>query len=69
MTSRSSKHVFVTFHRPKTSDPATGFTKTILMNEVPRTGDSVRINDLLWKIHLVEWTPEHDEHDAYVVLR
>jgi hypothetical protein len=52
----------IRFHKPG--------TETVdLVTYPPHIGETIRLGGKLYRIHDVEWTPEADSFDAYVVLR
>lgn len=44
------------------------FYGNVDMPAVPRIGDSVELNGYSYTVHAVEWKPQEDGWDAYVVL-
>ena len=53
----------IRFHAPRTR-----LTKDVEMPAVPRIGDTVRIEDELYRVHDVEWQTGSEHYCAYVVL-
>ena len=44
------------------------FYGNVEMPAVPRVDDSIKLNDYSYRVHAVEWQPQEEGWDAYVVL-